>query len=91
MRGFPSQGAGILPAAYHKTGYYTDVRNNPHYKDIVVLAEKYAITLDHRGIGASLFAPEVKIESKTFTEDGVKISKTVFEYKGRQLISETRY
>jgi uroporphyrinogen-III decarboxylase len=76
---------------YHKTGYYTDVRNNSHYKDIVAMAEKYAITLNRRGLGAKLFAPEVKIESKTFTEDGAKISKTVFEYMGRQLVSETRH
>lgn len=76
---------------YHKTGYYTDVRNNPHYRNIVSMAEKYAITLDRRGLGARLFAPEVRIESKTYTEDGEKISKTVFEYKGRQLTSETRY
>lgn len=76
---------------YHKTGYYTDVRSNPHYKDIVALAEKYATTLDRRGLGARLFAPEVKIESKTLTENGAKISRTVFEYKGRQLVSETNY
>ncbi|MFA6294088.1 MAG: uroporphyrinogen decarboxylase family protein [Victivallales bacterium] len=76
---------------YHKTGYYTDVRNNPHYKDIVAMAEKYAITLDRRGIWPRLFAPEVRIESKAFTEDCTKISKTVIEYKGRQLVSETKY
>ena len=76
---------------YHKTGYYTDVRNNPHYKDIVAMAEKYAITLNRRGIGANLFAPAVKIENKTITEEGVRISRKVLEYKGRQLVSETRY
>ena len=76
---------------YHKTDYYTDVRNNPHYKDIVAMAEKYAMTLNRRGIGASLFAPAVKIENKTISEEGVRISRKVLEYKGRQLVSETRY
>jgi len=71
----------LLMSPCHKTGYYTDVRNNPQYKDIVTLAEKYAITLNRRGLGARLFAPEVKIESRTFSEDGSKISKTVFEYR----------
>ncbi|MFZ2658240.1 MAG: uroporphyrinogen decarboxylase family protein [Victivallales bacterium] len=75
---------------YHATGYYADVRNTPSYRNIVSLAEKHAITLDRRGLGASLFAPEVKSGSKSFTEDGVKISRTVLEYRGRQLISETR-
>ncbi len=75
---------------YHKTGYYSDVRNNPQYKNIVAMAEKYAITLNRRGIWARLFAPEVKIESNSFSEDGVRISKTVLDYKGRQLVSETR-
>ncbi|HCE43373.1 MAG TPA: hypothetical protein DET40_07480 [Lentisphaeria bacterium] len=76
---------------YHPTGYYTDVRNNPCYSSIVSLAEKHAITLDRRGMGASLFAPEVRIENKSFSEGGVKISRKVLEYKGRQLVSETRY
>ncbi len=76
---------------YHKTSYYADVRNNPQYKSIVELAEKYAITLDRRGIGASLFTPEVRFENRVFTEGGVEISRRILEYKGRQLVSERSY
>jgi uroporphyrinogen-III decarboxylase len=75
---------------YHTTGYYTDVRNNPYYTRIVSMAEKYTITLDRREMGASLFVPEVKMEGKSFMEGGVKITRTVLKYKGRQLLSETR-
>ncbi|HBC85905.1 MAG TPA: hypothetical protein DCZ94_03015 [Lentisphaeria bacterium] len=75
---------------YHKIGCYTDVRSNPYYKDIVSLAEKYAITLDRRHLGAALFSPEVKRENRNYTEGNVRISTTTLEYKGRKLVSETR-
>ncbi len=67
---------------YHPTGYYADVRNNPCYAKIVGLAERCAITLDRRGIGASIFSPEVKIENSALTENGVNIQKNILEYKG---------
>ncbi|HAU38293.1 MAG TPA: hypothetical protein DCX07_11345 [Phycisphaerales bacterium] len=92
LRGEPTDKVPIwLLFPYHRLGCYVDVRTLPAYRPIVELAEKYAITLNRRHLGAPFYKPEVKQWREETFENGWKIVRDFTEYKGRRLVSEARY
>lgn len=74
---------------YHRTSYYADVRTLPAWQEVFKLSLEKAITLNRRNLAAPLFEPEVETSHAEFEENGAKVSRTVYEWKGRRLFAET--
>ncbi len=75
---------------YAPAPYYTDVRANPHYRPVMGLADRYALTLNRRGLGAGLFAPEVRQGHEDTTDGPWRVRRQWIEYRGRRLWAEQR-
>lgn len=75
---------------YHPTSYYADVRTVPSYRDVFELSKERCVMLDRRNLGSSPFAPTVETRDIETEEDGWRVSRREYRYRGLRLYSETR-
>ncbi len=75
---------------YHRTSYYSDVRNEPSYLPVFEASKKYAIMLNRRNPRVSTFSPEVKTWQEVFIDHGDEVQRSYMEYRGKRIFSEIR-
>ena len=92
LRGEPTPETPIwLLFPHHRLGCYVDVMELPAYAPVVRAAQERCITLDRRGVGVRLFAPEVE-ERQQETHDGdTRIVRRIVAWRGRELVEERRF
>jgi len=73
---------------YHKTGCYVDVYQQPSYKEIIRVKEKYTDIFDRRYFSTGFClscSSEIKYEVNEEKKDGKIIRKTTVSYKNTKL------
>lgn len=74
---------------YHRVPYYADVRLLPQWRELHEMSLRHGVTLNRRGLHASLFAPEVKRSSRTEERGGVSLKTELIEWGRVRLLSES--
>jgi uroporphyrinogen-III decarboxylase len=75
---------------FHPVSYYANVRTAPSYAEVNALADRYAVTLDRRGAGPRLFAPEVASLTEEVTEGDDRVRRHTWALGDLRLTCETR-
>ena len=70
-------------------GIYVDVRNHPRYAPIAKLAERYAITLDRRGLHIPWWREDVAHACEMLEAGGDVVTRRTWTWQGLRLFSET--
>jgi uroporphyrinogen-III decarboxylase len=75
---------------YHPLGCYGDVRTEPSYRQVFEASRSYAVHLNRRNFGVSLFTPDVTDTRETLVEDGWTVQRRLLTWQDVRLAAETR-
>ena len=75
---------------YHRCGYYGDARTEPSYRPVFEASKQYAVHLDRRSFGVSLFTPDVQEGREQVVENGWEVDRRQLHWQDLSLVAETR-